>query len=132
MTSTWVTKFSFFFSLFGSSIHCGTFQCPWRTQIVASMQKKNAVVYHPCHIYSVPNQNYQITTAQMNSGYRFLARPFLLVATYPSWGIKCSSAEFSLPGTNLWYFVGWGFPSTSTKKGGGMRWGACWVCSSRT
>lgn len=51
---------------------------------------------------------------------------------YPSWGTSCSSLQFSLPGTRRWHRGGWGFPSTSTRKGGGIRCGACCVCSSRT
>lgn len=47
-------------------------------------------------------------------------------------GTKALSAQFSLPGTRRWSSLGWGFPSISTRNGGGIRWGACWVCSSRT
>lgn len=47
-------------------------------------------------------------------------------------GTNCSPLQVSRPGTRRCRYGGYGFPSMSTKNGGGIKWGAVCVCSSRT
>jgi hypothetical protein len=47
-------------------------------------------------------------------------------------GTNCSPLQVSRPGTRRCRYGGYGLPSMSTRNGGGIKWGAVCVCSSRT